>query len=445
MERKRLLYRTVGRDFPKKIFFVIGFIGLPILFGLSAYFWLYLKHNNTKKRKLTASSSQRVKKGLPPGLINLGNTCFINCLLQAFSAVKHFCTWIEDFDDDDDKILLSSLKHILKVLNNKNGIDKDIFSASDVIESLNAHGWTGTMQQQDVHEFFQVISSTLEDELTTLTCDEHSLLVEDNYAKKLKGIVNRACREISATPSLPVSPFKGALANKMVCLSCGYQSVRFDPFETISLRIPRLSTLIASSLESCLAEFTKNELVDDVNCPCCTKLRGSLIPVKSRFSKQLTFAKLPKCLCFHIQRSHFLQNGSSFKNKQFVRFSELIDVAPFRYRTAPNKKSNESFLVDSHGNDEKLCTLLGGSNMFNLSQSGPKLVYSSSLYRLQSVIVHIGEVHRGHFITYRRAVRAGDDWVFSSDECIKLVSKQTVLSSNAYLLFYERADEHVLC
>ena len=31
----------------------------------------------------------------------------------------------------------------------------------------------------------------------------------------------------SAKPSFPVSPFKGALANRMICLSCGYQVPAF--------------------------------------------------------------------------------------------------------------------------------------------------------------------------------------------------------------------------
>ena len=34
------------------------------------------------------------------------------------------------------------------VLNNKRNADQDVFSASDVIDSLSAHGWTGTSQQQ---------------------------------------------------------------------------------------------------------------------------------------------------------------------------------------------------------------------------------------------------------------------------------------------------------
>ena len=69
------------------------------------------------------------------------------------------------------------------------------------------------------------------------------------------------------------------------------------------------------------------------------------------------------------------------------------------------------------------------------------IFHFSSLYRLKSVIVHIGEVWNGHFVTYRRAIKTGDDWIYTSDESTKVVSKQSVLSSNAYLLFYERAGD----
>ena len=64
-----------------------------------------------------------------------------------------------------------------------------------------------------------------------------------------------------------------------------------------------------------------------------------------------------------------------------------------------------------------------------------------SLYRLQAVIVHIGEVWSGHFVTYRRAINTEDAWVYVSDEYTKLASKQTVLANTAYLLFYERIKD----
>ena len=64
-----------------------------------------------------------------------------------------------------------------------------------------------------------------------------------------------------------------------------------------------------------------------------------------------------------------------------------------------------------------------------------------SLYRLKAVIVHIGEVWSGHFVTFRRAINTEDAWVYVSDEYTKLASKQTVLANTAYLLFYERIED----
>lgn len=63
MERKRLIYRSTGRNTLDKALFILGFIGLPILFGLSAYFWLFKKNDKAGKKKIRTAVSQRVKKG----------------------------------------------------------------------------------------------------------------------------------------------------------------------------------------------------------------------------------------------------------------------------------------------------------------------------------------------------------------------------------------------
>jgi len=64
-------------------------------------------------------------------------------------------------------------------------------------------------------------------------------------------------------------------------------------------------------------------------------------------------------------------------------------------------------------------------------------------YRLTSVVVHLGDVSSGHFVTYRRAPslngqRFPSDWLYTSDLCVRCAALSEVLASNAYMLLYEK-------
>lgn len=67
------------------------------------------------------------------------------------------------------------------------------------------------------------------------------------------------------------------------------------------------------------------------------------------------------------------------------------------------------------------------------------------LFQLTAVLVHHGDMHSGHFVTYRRSPCSArpsspfsSQWLWVSDDSVRKASLQEVLSSNAYMLFYER-------
>ena len=105
-------------------------------------------------------------------------------------------------------------------------------------------------------------------------------------------------------------------------------------------------------------------------------------------------------ICFHISRSEWI-NHTLTKTIDQVTFPDVIDLTPFMHY-----KPSDTL------------------NQFD--------------YKLRSVIVHYGSMSSsGHFVAYRLSP-SGRKWCFASDEEIRIVDKETVFSSEPYMLFYEK-------
>lgn len=92
-------------------------------------------------------------------------------------------------------------------------------------------------------------------------------------------------------------------------------------------------------------------------------------------------------------------------------------------------------------------TLSGGFSLYWTSQISFVSLSSSAeyLFQLMAVLVHHGDMHSGHFVTYRRCPPSprgsspfSSQWLWVSDDSVRKASFHEVLSSNAYMLFYER-------
>merc|ERR1712183_179894 len=59
------------------------------------------------------------------------------------------------------------------------------------------------------------------------------------------------------------------------------------------------------------------------------------------------------------------------------------------------------------------------------------------VYHLYGVVNHIGGMGSGHYTAY---VKCCGRWFCCNDERVYAISEEDVVSANAYLLFYERAD-----
>jgi Ubiquitin carboxyl-terminal hydrolase len=194
------------------------------------------------------------------------------------------------------------------------------------------------------------------------------------------------------------------------------QVVMYAAVEVDSLVKPQpdnLKSLEADSkridtIEDLLNVFTSTETLKDedkINCTSCNQ--------KNCSKKHNTIVQLPKLLVLHIKRFKYTKDFRVIKSKQLVTFEEELDM--HKYLSEPNIL-REVKDEDSH------------------SKTMAK-IKKPTRYTLRSVVNHIGSLQAGHYYAY---ARDDDAWHEYNDTHVTKIDIRDVVSTSAYILFYER-------
>ncbi|XP_067155546.1 ubiquitin carboxyl-terminal hydrolase 16 isoform X3 [Apteryx mantelli] len=191
-----------------------------------------------------------------------------------------------------------------------------------------------------------------------------------------------------------------------------------------------------SSIHHCLYQFTRNEKLSETNkllCDVCTQrhcgpkknLKSEKKYVYTNAKKQMLISLAPPILTLHLKR--FQQAGFNLRKvNRHIKFPEVLDLAPFCSVKCKNV---------AEGNTKVLYSLYGVVEHSGTMRSGHYTAYA----KMRNTNNHLSDlVLRGESTQALETEPVKGQWFHISDTHVQAVSASKVLSSQAYLLFYER-------
>ncbi|DAA22233.1 ubiquitin carboxyl-terminal hydrolase 2 isoform X2 [Bos indicus] len=333
------------------------------------------------------------------GLRNLGNTCFMNSILQCLSntrELRDYCLqrlYLRDLSHSSraHTALMEEFAKLIQTIWTSS--PNDVVSPSEFKTQIQRYAprFVG-YNQQDAQEFLRFLLDGLHNEVNRVIARPKSNtenldhLPDDEKGRQMWRKYLE--REDSRIGDL----FVGQLKSSLTCTDCGYCSTVFDPFWDLSLPITKRG-YPEVTLMDCMRLFTKEDVLDGDEKPTCCRCRA-----RKRCIKKFSIQRFPKILVLHLKRF----------SESRIRTSKLTAFVNFPLRDLDLRE----FASENTNH---------------------------AVYNLYAVSNHSGTTMGGHYTAYCRSPVTGE-WHTFNDSSVSPMSSSQVRTSDAYLLFYELAS-----
>ncbi|XP_010540128.1 PREDICTED: ubiquitin carboxyl-terminal hydrolase 15-like [Tarenaya hassleriana] len=237
----------------------------------------------------------------PRGLLNCGNSCYANVVLQSLMCTKPLVVFLLRRSHSrtccrKDWCLMCELEQHIMMLREIGGP----LSASRILSHLRSiNCQIGDGSQEDAHEFLRLLVASMQ-----------SICLES------LGGENKVDPRLQETTFVQHT-FGGRLCSKVKCLRCHHESERYENIMDLTLEIYGW----VESLQDALTQFTTPEDLDGEN-----KYRCSRCAEYVRARKQLSIHEAPNILTIVLKR---FQEGRYGKINKCITFPEMLDMIPF--------------------------------------------------------------------------------------------------------------------
>lgn len=415
------------------------------------------------------------------GLLNLGNTCYMNSILQCLSNIEEFKNYI-----CDQNIIKDLYPFIIKKIDDVNKSDYSVILSKTQLTitfqlyKLMSVIWSNktkhvrplnfrnvfankiqnfrSFEQQDSQEALLCILDTIHEELrkpveidykfcnetylelfkkveTDKLSDIECCKMEDEYPNFWELLsVKRAIENYNKKSYSHITKiFQSLICSTLQCPTCNYHTYNFDPSNIITLPIPSVRDIDITKINEQMEQFAhldsirQEQVKQHLIMSQCNEQQYTLNDCFKCFVNVEKLDDNNKWLCPHCE-----VKVNAFK-KTCVWIPPKIMIIHIKRFIQKQNNITGKYMINKMNNKIDYPTNGFILNPF-MNQYSKKM--NNYLYDLIGVSNHIGGLNGGHYYSFVKSLTDGK-WYCLDDDRVSLLNELNVVSQNAYILIYK--------